>query len=50
MWRLYLNHEDSDNPDNGDEEGIPAHTKSGSELFIIGCPFSYFWYVCIIVL
>lgn len=49
MWRLYLNRFDSDNQeDTIGEEGIITHNKSGIELFIIGCPFSYFWYVCFI--
>lgn len=49
MWRLYLNRYDSENQDDTiGEEGIITHNKSGIELFIIGCPFSYFWYVCFI--
>lgn len=48
MWRLYLNNDNEDTGINVDEEGIPAHSKSGTELFIIGCPFSYFWCVYIV--
>jgi len=43
MWRLYLNTDDPDYGTNADEEGIPTHINRGSELFIISCPFSYFW-------
>ncbi|XP_015373420.1 PREDICTED: protein O-linked-mannose beta-1,2-N-acetylglucosaminyltransferase 1-like isoform X2 [Diuraphis noxia] len=42
MWRLYLNTDNQDDGTNADEEGIPTHIKSGSELFIISCPFSHF--------
>jgi len=43
MWRLYLNTDNQGDGTNADEEGIPTHIKSGSELFIISCPFSHFW-------
>jgi len=54
MWRLYLNRgyggDNEDDGANGDEEGMPIQGKSGTELFVIGCPFSYFWYVCVLLL
>lgn len=55
IWRLYLNnHQFEDNRENNanefKEQGkatAALHSKSGTELFIIGCPFSYFWYIVI---
>lgn len=50
IWRLYFNSHQNEKQDSianaAEEQGIPRlirHSRSGSELIIVGCPYSYFW-------